>query len=291
VTLTGVGTVVLSASQAASGNYATATATVSFTVTGQIPTLAFAAIAPQIYGSAPFGVSASSASRGVVTYAVLSGPATISGNVVTLTGVGTVVLSAGQAASGNYAMATATTSFVVVSGFTISTGGNLSSVSIFPGGAAVYSFTIGHAGATYPDALNFSATGLPPGATATFSPTMISADSPVTQLTLTIQTSNNSQTARNEQPLSGIPLVSGVAFCILLLPLAGLRRARTWLRQIPRLSMVLFALSLGAVLALSGCGTSNGFFTQQVQSYTVTVIATDMRNGITASTNVILILQ
>jgi len=42
---------------------------------------------------------------------VVSGPATISGNTVTLTGVGTVELQANQAANGNYAAATTTTSF------------------------------------------------------------------------------------------------------------------------------------------------------------------------------------
>jgi hypothetical protein len=103
VTLTGVGTVVLQASQAANANYAAATATTSFMVTATapvVPTLSFASIAAQIYGNAPFAVSATSASSGAVTYAVVGGPATISGLTVTLTGVGTVVLSASQAASG-----------------------------------------------------------------------------------------------------------------------------------------------------------------------------------------------
>jgi Immunoglobulin domain len=113
VTLTGTGTVVLSASQAASGNYAAATATTSFTVGTEVPTLSFVPVSSQVYGNAPFVVSATSASSGAVTYSVVSGPATISGNTVTLTGTGTVVLSANQAASGNYAAATATTSFTV----------------------------------------------------------------------------------------------------------------------------------------------------------------------------------
>ena len=56
-------------------------------------------------------VNATSASSGAVTYAVVSGPATISGNTVTVTGSGTVVLSATQAAGGNYGSATASASF------------------------------------------------------------------------------------------------------------------------------------------------------------------------------------
>ena len=113
VTLTGTGTVVLSASQAANGNFAAATATANFTVGTEVPTLTFAGIAPQTFGAAPFAVSATSASSGAVTYTVESGPATIMGNTVTLTVAGTVVLSASQAASGNFAATTATTYFTV----------------------------------------------------------------------------------------------------------------------------------------------------------------------------------
>lgn len=116
VTLTGAGTVVLGASQAASGNYAAATASTSFTVSPETPTLTFQAIPGQTYGSAPFSVSATSASTGSVTYSVTSGPATISGNTVTLTGVGTVNLAANQAAAGNYTVATAYVSFAVSPG-------------------------------------------------------------------------------------------------------------------------------------------------------------------------------
>ena len=112
VTLTGVGTVTLQASQAANGNYAAATVTTTFTVTPATPTLAFP-IASQIYGAAPFTVSASSASSGAITYSYISGPATLSGSTVTITGVGTVTLQASQAANGNYGAATATTSFAV----------------------------------------------------------------------------------------------------------------------------------------------------------------------------------
>ena len=113
VTPTGVGTVVLSATQAASGYYAAGTTTTSFAVAAEVPTLSFAAIASQNYGNAPFAVNASSASSGYVTYTVASGPATVAGYTVTLTGTGTVVLNASQAAAGNYATTTATTSFTV----------------------------------------------------------------------------------------------------------------------------------------------------------------------------------
>jgi hypothetical protein len=78
-------------------------------------TITFPAIASRSYGSAPFTVGATSSlgSSYPVTIAVQSGPATISGNTVTLTGVGTVVLKASQAGDGQHSPATATQSFQV----------------------------------------------------------------------------------------------------------------------------------------------------------------------------------
>lgn len=113
VTITGTGTVVIQASQAAAGNYTAAMATTNFTVAVEVPTLTFATIPADTYGNPAFAVSASSASSGVINYSVISGPATISGDTVTITGTGTVVLEASQAAAGNYTAATATTNFTV----------------------------------------------------------------------------------------------------------------------------------------------------------------------------------
>ncbi len=114
VTLTGAGTVVVKATQAASGNYSAATVTTSFTVAAAqvTPTIAFS-IANQTYPEPAFVVSATSNSPGAITYSIVSGPATISGATVTLTGTGTVVVKATQAASGNYSAGTATASFTV----------------------------------------------------------------------------------------------------------------------------------------------------------------------------------
>ena len=104
----------IAARQAAVGNFAAATTQISFNVAPGPATLVFAAIPAKIYGtSTPFAVSATSASLGVVTYSVVSGPATVSGHTVTLTGSGTVTLAANQPATGNYLAAAATTSFTV----------------------------------------------------------------------------------------------------------------------------------------------------------------------------------
>jgi hypothetical protein len=301
VTLTGAGTVVISASQAASGNYAAATATTSFTVAAAagatVPTLMFVPIPAQTFGNTPFAVSASSASSGAVTYTVVSGPATIAVSIVTLTGPGTVVLGASQAASGNYAVATATTSFTVAPapgapvGFTLTSSAGIESV--LPGRAAAFNLMLAPgSGATYPDALTLSATGLPAGATVAFSPATIAAGSGATPVTMTIQTVNQ-QTAHSTKPFLGGSLGS-MALAFLLLPMAGVKPVRRRLRRLPSLPVVLaaVALSLGAMVCLSGCGSSGvGFFNQAPKSYTMVVTATDTVTGAYSSTNVTLNVQ
>jgi len=294
LTLTGAGTVVLQASEAEDPNYVAATKNATFTVAAGAPTIIFT-VPNHTYGDTPFTVSATSNSTGAFTYTVVSGPATIAGSTVTLTGAGTVVLSASQVASGNYVATTATANFTVAAGFTLSSGSGTGSSSgtatVAPGAAATFTITLSPRGAaTYPNALTLSATGLPPGATAIFSPATIPAGSAAAPVTLTIQTSN-SQTARNEKLFSGGPLAP-VALGFLLLPLAGIKTVRRRLRQIPRLTVALtvMVLSLGALLGLSGCG-GNGAADQTSISYTVVVTATDVITGAHSSTNVTLNVQ
>jgi hypothetical protein len=83
----------------------------SYTVVGP-PSISFA-VPNSTYGAQPFTVVATSNSTGALTYSVVSGPATISGSTVTVTGAGTVVLQASQVAAGNYGAGTQNASFVV----------------------------------------------------------------------------------------------------------------------------------------------------------------------------------
>jgi hypothetical protein len=268
-------------------------ATAMVTLSAQIvPALAFAPIPTQVAGAAPFAVNATSASSGAVTYAVLIGPATIAGNMVTVTGSGTVVLWASQAASGSYTAAVATTSFTVGLPFTLTTAaGSASGESVSPGSVASFNLTLAPAGATtFLDPITFSVTGLPTGATATFSPATIAAGSAITPVTLSIQTANT-QTAYNEQPTSGNPLAPA-ALGFLLLPLLGMKAAHRRLRQIPRLPVVLLAvaLSFGVALGISGC--SGGSVTPPAaQTYTVVAIATDTTTKAQSMMNLTLTIQ
>jgi subtilase family serine protease len=96
-------------------NYTTAAATGTLTVK-PLPTIVFT-IANHHTQDGAFTVSATSNSAGAFTYSVVSGPATIAGNTVTLTGAaGTVVLQASQAANGAFAAGTQNASFNVIAG-------------------------------------------------------------------------------------------------------------------------------------------------------------------------------
>jgi hypothetical protein len=121
---------------------------------------------------------------------------------------------------------------------------------------------------------------MPPGATATLTPSTIPAGSGATTVTLAIQTI--ATTARLD---SGSPLIdralSPVSFALILLPFAGLFR-RSLRRRLPSprarnlLGALLLVLACGAALAgLSGCGSNNsGYLAQRSQTFTVTVTAT-----------------
>ncbi len=143
VTLTGTGTVVLQASQAADSNYAAGTQNATFTVTTGTAAITFT-VADHNYGEIPFTLVATSASSGGFTYSVVSGPATISGGLLTLTGTGTVVLQASQAADSNYGSNTQNATFNVAAG------------------SAPITFTV--ADHTYGDAFAVSATSASTGA-------------------------------------------------------------------------------------------------------------------------------
>lgn len=119
VSLTGVGTVTVAANQAGNANYnAAPEVTTSFVVTRASQTISsFSPIPSQVLGAPSFSIGSLTASSGLpVTLSIKSGPATISGTTVTLTGTGTVTVAANQTGDENWnAAPEVTTSFVVKS--------------------------------------------------------------------------------------------------------------------------------------------------------------------------------
>ncbi|SFU47684.1 Por secretion system C-terminal sorting domain-containing protein [Pontibacter akesuensis] len=68
-------------------------------------TITFAPLAAKVLGDAPFTVSATASSGLAVSFRIVSGPATISGNTITLTATGTVTVEAMQAGNDAYSAA------------------------------------------------------------------------------------------------------------------------------------------------------------------------------------------
>ncbi|MEO5716907.1 MAG: cadherin-like beta sandwich domain-containing protein [Luteolibacter sp.] len=120
ITLTGAGTVTVRALQAGDLNYASAVDSDQSFIVKATQTIIFSTLSEKTYGSAPFSLSATASSGLGITFTIISGPATISGNTVTINGEGTVIVRASQAGNPNYVAATSVDqSFLVKAAQTI----------------------------------------------------------------------------------------------------------------------------------------------------------------------------
>jgi hypothetical protein len=103
LTLTGVGTVVVRASQAGDANYLPASVRqISFVVSKAVQAIVFGSIGSKTFGEGPVMLSATSSAGLPVTYSVVSGPGSLAGNQLSLTGAGEVVIRASQAGNDLY---------------------------------------------------------------------------------------------------------------------------------------------------------------------------------------------
>jgi hypothetical protein len=144
--------------------------------------------------------------------------------------------------------------------------------TILPGTTVIYTLQVTPYVATkFLYTVNFSAGGLPPGASASFSPPTLAAGSTTAKVTMTVTTATTSFNAPPPSPFERLPLALG-----LLLPLFGSKAVRTRMRKIPPLLGValLAVLSLGAVAGLSGCSGA-GLFAARKVPYSITVTATE----------------
>jgi hypothetical protein len=220
------------------------------------------------------------------------GTGTLSGGVATLTistlAAGTHSITAAYGGDANFATASSSTLAELVEdfGFTISTP----SVTVLPGSTAVFTFTVAPVDAsTFLAAINLTVGGLPPGATYTITPATLAAGAASTTVTLTInipktQAGATPYTMHPGQQLAASKRGSGAgylarrltpfALALLLLPFAG--RLRRTGKKLGRVMLVLLLLTSGAAIMtwMGGCGATSGYFTQQQQTYTVTVTGT-----------------
>ena len=115
LTVTGAGIITIAANQVATANYAAAT-TISRTVVvnqgAQFITFT-APVTPITYPVSAVTLVATSTVANPIVFSVVSGPGTISGTTLTVTGAGTIVIAANQPATANYLAAAQVTQTVV----------------------------------------------------------------------------------------------------------------------------------------------------------------------------------
>jgi hypothetical protein len=103
---------------------ATTSSPVSVTVAQGTQTIAFAPLSKSVtYGVSPIALSATASSGLLVSFAV-TGPASVAGNALSMTGAGSVTVTASQAGNSNYYAATAVSQTIVVSKASLTVTGN-----------------------------------------------------------------------------------------------------------------------------------------------------------------------
>ena len=103
LSITGAGAVSVKAIQLGDDNYKAAEEVVrTFTVNKAAQVITFAELSDKTYGDAAFALTASASSSLAVSFEVVSGPATLSGNELSITGAGQVSVKAIQAGDANY---------------------------------------------------------------------------------------------------------------------------------------------------------------------------------------------
>jgi hypothetical protein len=215
-------------------------------------------------------------SGGVATFAVSSLP------------VGTISLVAVYSGNVDYATSTsaALTGSVLSPDFTIAA--SPSAQTVLPSNSVNYTITLAPVNSTFVFPVSLSATGLPAGATATFAPSSVAAGAGSSTVVMTVAAGAQAELHKNGRPLGR--LVSSTALALLMLPLLFGRRARRTAARLSRTGRVLIALLALVVLgAMTGCGSTSGFFAQQQQSYTVTVTGTS--DGLSHSATVTLTVE
>jgi hypothetical protein len=288
VTLSGAGSVTVSASQPATSTYTSSSAQITFVAAKQasITTLTAsstnitplqsvtltATVTPAVLGTPTGNVS-------FLDGATLLGTTNLSGGVATYTASGlapgiTHSLSATYNGDINFNLSNATSPVNVTVApldFTMTITGP-SSQTVVPGSSISYQVTVTPLYVNYAGTVNFAISGLPPGATATFSPANIAATGGPQTVTVTITTAP-ATAMRNTSPPPGRRLEPFALAFLLLFGAGALAKRRRAMRNLLYVG-ILCVGSAAAIFSLSGCGGHNGYFDQAPQNYSVTITAT-----------------
>jgi hypothetical protein len=294
LTITGVGTVTVTAMQAGNSSYAPASwVSHSFVVSQGTPSINWPTPSPILNGTTLSGVLNATAAvgqtqvPGAFAYtAQPSGGAAVPVTATTVLATGTYTLTANFTPTDaiDYLGATASV-MLTVEDFSITS--NSQGQTVKAGASATYTLAVAPVGgSTIPASISFSASGLPPGGTASFSPSTVASGSSSTSVTMTVQT------AATSGLMHRLPLFNAgsgsVALCVLLIPLwrRGRKLNQQWIRMVVLAVLMLVGiLTAGSVVSCGGGGGT----TPQPQSYTLTVTAS--AGGVSHTTTVSLTVQ
>jgi sugar lactone lactonase YvrE/23S rRNA pseudoU1915 N3-methylase RlmH len=305
LTLTSAGSYTITAS-----SIGLSPASVTFTVTASTAeqaNLALSTIPAAVGQSTSLGtvqVSVETSGGAVVTDSTASITLTITGpngysqtlTVAAVNGVATFDTTAfAFSALGNYTVTASSTgltsavaAFIVEQDFSLtpSSGGTnpAPTQDVLPGAAAAYQLQLAPAGATFNAPITLSATGLPPGATYTFNPAVVTPGTAAATTTFTVDTAKTTASLRPRQNM--IWGFAALLPAMFLVPWTSPQRRRKT-RRFLMLPLLLGLLSLG-IVGITGCG-AGGLFGQPQTSYTITVTGTS--GALTHSTTVTLIVQ
>lgn len=142
-------------------------------------------------------------------------------------------------------------------------------LTVAPGTVATYSFGLAPLFVNYAAPVSFTVTGLPAGATATFTPSTAAINGGAQTISLSVQTPK--PTAQNSAPHQ-LPFNHSLpVLALILLPVLSSRKLRRQLGT-RMLMLIVFSAGLAGAAMLTGCGSgSNGFLLQQPSTYTLTV--------------------
>ena len=220
-----------------------------------------------------------------VTATAVNGVANLNLSSLSLTTAGTYTLTitgAGATLTSTFTVAAAAPQDFDIATATVSAS---SSAPVIPGAAVDFTLTLSPTASNFSNPITLTATGLPPGATYSFSPSTITPGSASASSVLTVQTSSTGGSSAMIRVLDG----SGLALALLTIPFGISRKRRGMLRRNQFFSVVVGLILLGGMAALTGCGSTNGFLGQPARSYTITVTGTS--GSLSHSTTVVLNLQ
>lgn len=206
-------------------------------------------------------------------------------NVSTLA-AGTHTLTAAYGGDNYFASLTSSPVTEVVQNFALTIGSSAKTQTISPGGTASYTILVNPLGVNaFQNAVSFTASGLPSGATANFSPQSIAAGSAGTNVILTVQAPQ--QTALLKRTTKDYPAMALLGVGLLMLPFWSNRR-----KLADRCMCRMLGVFSGVMLVgLIGCGGSgsNGSTRPPPQTYTITVTAAS--SSLSETQSVTLVVQ